>query len=142
MQRSFKLTQPRKWPKPKNHRVDCYCCTAAFHAGKHQTKTEEFPTQEQDEGECSSNVHRDPEPAEAIEEGAEYGCKNFPDKFCFVCGELIKKDDKRYAVAGSENFKKAYEEYFRRKIVDLDKPWVPRFSCAACFTPLVSEYTF
>jgi hypothetical protein len=54
---------------------------------------------------------------------------NHPDTFCFMCGELTFKSQRR-------NFtpliKKCDELYFGCKVGDQDKYWAPHICCVTC----------
>ncbi|UYV65551.1 hypothetical protein LAZ67_3004671 [Cordylochernes scorpioides] len=56
-------------------------------------------------------------------------CINIPDIFCYICGELTFKVQRR-------NFtpliKKCYELYFGVKVGDQDKTWAPHHCCVIC----------
>jgi hypothetical protein len=56
-------------------------------------------------------------------------CLNHPDIFCYVCGELTFKSQRR-------NFtpliKKCYELYFGCKVSDQDNYWAPHICCVTC----------
>lgn len=56
-------------------------------------------------------------------------CLNHPDTFCYVCGELTFKLQRR-------NFtpliKKCYQLYFGCKVGDQDKSWAPHICCVTC----------
>lgn len=60
-------------------------------------------------------------------------CANSPNRFCYVCGELTFKSQKR-------NFtvlvRKAYELYFGVKVINQDKAWAPHICCKTCLTLL------
>lgn len=138
--RPFKLPEPRKWLRPTDHSVDCFFCLADVHRGRSKafTKSSISTTASHEEGECSYISHS--EPIEDEIDGSVQECKHSSDDFCFVCGLWIKGVKKRYAVGSSAIFQQAYKEYFKKCVVDLDKPWVPRFSCCSCYNTLTCKY--
>jgi hypothetical protein len=56
-------------------------------------------------------------------------CVNHPDNFCFVCGDLTFKDQRRSL---TPLFKKYYELYFGCKVGDQDKNRAPHICCSIC----------
>ena len=56
-------------------------------------------------------------------------CLNHPDTFCYVCGEMTYKSQRR-------NFtpliKKWYELHFGRTVSDQDKSWAPNICHVTC----------
>ena len=56
-------------------------------------------------------------------------CVNHPDNFCYVCGDLTFKDQRRSL---TPLVKKCYELYFRCKVGDQDKNWAPHICCSTC----------
>lgn len=56
-------------------------------------------------------------------------CKNSPDIFCYVCGDLTTSKQQRNI---TEFIKKAYHAYFGYKLGDQDKPWAPHKVCLQC----------
>lgn len=56
-------------------------------------------------------------------------CKNSPNAFCYICGEVTFKDQRKPL---SQLIQKAYELYFGCKIGDQDKIWAPKFCCTSC----------
>ncbi len=56
-------------------------------------------------------------------------CINDPDKFCYVCGEYILKDQRKMI---SDNVIRLYFAYFGIEIHDQDKSWVPHIVCKMC----------
>ena len=62
-------------------------------------------------------------------------CVNHPDRFCYVCGELTFRSQKRKFTT---LVMKAYELYFGIKIGDMDKTWAPHICCKTCLTLLTS----
>ena len=56
-------------------------------------------------------------------------CKNHPDSFCYICGEL-KITDERNSVTGF--IQKAYHAYFRVQLGNQDKPWALYVFCKTC----------
>lgn len=62
-------------------------------------------------------------------------CKLNPDKFCYVCGQIILSKNKRYI---TEAVKRAYFQYFQIPVTNLDKNWVPRVVCENCRSILLN----
>lgn len=62
-------------------------------------------------------------------------CVNHPDSFCYVCGGLTFKSQRRNI---TPLVRKSYELYFGCKIGDQDKSWAPHICCASCVTSLTS----
>ncbi|XP_076799763.1 uncharacterized protein LOC143444861 [Clavelina lepadiformis] len=60
-------------------------------------------------------------------------CRNDPDKFCYICGEYIFKDQRK---AITDFVRKVYLSYFKVKLGDQDKPWAPHIVCKACVESL------
>lgn len=60
---------------------------------------------------------------------SEFKCKNSPDSFCFVCGELCTKSQRRPI---SDNIQIWYAEYFGLDIANQNESWVPHFCCKSC----------
>ena len=60
-------------------------------------------------------------------------CKNSLDKFCYICGSLTFKKNKRNI---SSHVKRLYELYFGIKVGDQEKPWAPHICCSRCFSYL------
>lgn len=60
-------------------------------------------------------------------------CLNSPDSFCYICGELTLKKNRRSI---TERVKKLYHLYFDCKIGDQDKPWSPHICCINCSSSL------
>ena len=59
--------------------------------------------------------------------------ENHPNNFCYVCGELTLKSQRRNI---TPLIKKAYELYFGRKIGHQENSWAPHVCCASCVTLL------
>ena len=56
-------------------------------------------------------------------------CPNDPDRFCYICGNVILPG----RVAKVTDFvKKVYHAYFGVKLADQDKPFAPHVSCKTC----------
>ena len=56
-------------------------------------------------------------------------CTNHPDRFCYICGNVILSG----RLAKITDFvKKAYRGYFGVKLGDQDKPFAPHVSCKIC----------
>ena len=56
-------------------------------------------------------------------------CVNPPNSFCYVCGELTFKSQRREF---NPLIKKCYQLYFGCKVGDQDKHWAPHFICITC----------
>ena len=56
-------------------------------------------------------------------------CNNDKDSFCYTCGELVFKENRKTI---DEFYKKAYYTYFKIKLGDLDKTWAPHIVCKSC----------
>ena len=56
-------------------------------------------------------------------------CLNSPNSFCYICGELTFKFQKR---SFTPLIKKCYEHYFGCKVGDQDKSWAPHVCCVTC----------
>ena len=54
---------------------------------------------------------------------------NHPDNFCYICGEITFKSQRRHI---TPLIKKCYERYFRYLADDLDKNWTPNICCVSC----------
>lgn len=60
---------------------------------------------------------------------ASRGCVNSPDRFCYICGELLVKRQERKLT----NFvEKVYLAYFGVRVGDQDKAWAPHRVCSSC----------
>ena len=59
--------------------------------------------------------------------------KNYPDCFCYICGEC-KTVDNRKSITNFE--RKAYYAYFGIKLGDQNKPWAPLVVCKTCVEDL------
>ena len=60
-------------------------------------------------------------------------CKNSPDVFCYICGELTFIKYRRNL---TEHVKKLYRAYFGCKAGDQDKNWAPHSCCVRCSSAL------
>ncbi|KAK4880018.1 hypothetical protein RN001_008164 [Aquatica leii] len=60
-------------------------------------------------------------------------CKNHPDSFCYVCGELTLKAQRKPL---SPLVKTAYKLYFDCQVGDQDKTWAPSVFCTTCYSSL------
>ena len=60
-------------------------------------------------------------------------CVNSANNFCYVCGEVTFKSQKRQI---TPLIKRAYHLYFGCKIGDQDKPWSPHITCNTCASSL------
>lgn len=56
-------------------------------------------------------------------------CINDPDNFCYVCGDLTFKEQRRSLTL---LVRKCYELYFGCKVGDQDKNWAPHICCSTC----------
>ncbi|KAL7630757.1 UNVERIFIED_CONTAM: hypothetical protein RMT77_019028 [Armadillidium vulgare] len=56
-------------------------------------------------------------------------CVNNANSFCYACGELTFKSQRRNI---TPMLRKAYELYFEIKIKNQDKPWAPHICCSTC----------
>lgn len=56
-------------------------------------------------------------------------CKNDPDKFCYICGEITFVSQRRNL---TPLIKKLYESYFGFPVRQQDKVWVPHICCVTC----------
>ena len=59
--------------------------------------------------------------------------QNHSDKFCYVCGNCMLV---KYLFNVKDFTKRVYKAYFRIKIRDQDKPWVPHKVCKQCIETL------
>ena len=58
--------------------------------------------------------------------GMDHKCKNNPDRFCYICGNVVLLN----CLAKITDFvKKAYHYYFGVKLGDQDKPFTPHVCC-------------
>ena len=55
-------------------------------------------------------------------------CHNNSDKFCYICGQYIFKDQRK---AITNFVSKACLVYFKVKLGDQGKPWAPHIKCKA-----------
>ena len=60
-------------------------------------------------------------------------CKNAADSFCYICGLLTIKKNRRSI---TPLVKKLYSLYFGCEVGDQDKEWAPHVCCATCFSCL------
>ena len=60
---------------------------------------------------------------------ASRSCKNYPDCFCYICGEY-KTVENRKSITDFK--RKAYYAYFGIKLRGLDKPWAPHIVSKTC----------
>lgn len=60
-------------------------------------------------------------------------CKTSANSFCYVCGELTFKSQRRSI---THNVKKAYYLYFGCKVGEQDKNWAPHVCCVTCYVKL------
>ncbi|KAJ8737977.1 hypothetical protein PYW08_000577 [Mythimna loreyi] len=56
-------------------------------------------------------------------------CHNEPNVFCYICGEYTVK---KYRKPVTDFVKSAYFSYFKLKIVNDYKPWIPQIVCKMC----------
>lgn len=56
-------------------------------------------------------------------------CVNHPDNFCYVCGELTFKSQRR---CFTPLVRKCYQLYFGCSVGDQDKNWAPHYICCTC----------
>ena len=61
------------------------------------------------------------------------GCKNHPDRFCYICGEVTLPDRVNRI---TPFVKKAYFAYFGVKVGDQDKNFAPHICCKTCVESL------
>ncbi|GBM94668.1 hypothetical protein AVEN_219209-1, partial [Araneus ventricosus] len=62
-------------------------------------------------------------------------CKNHPNSFCYVCGELTFKSQRKHL---TPLVKKSYALYFGCIISDQDKSWAPHIACKSCCSNMTS----
>lgn len=60
-------------------------------------------------------------------------CKNHPDSFCYVCGEVTLKTQQKPL---SPLLKTAYKFYFDCQVGEQDKDWAPKVCCTTCYSSL------
>lgn len=60
-------------------------------------------------------------------------CVNNANNFCYVCGEITFKSQKR---TFTQLVRRAYELYFGVKVGDQEKSWAPHICCKTCLTLL------
>ncbi len=56
-------------------------------------------------------------------------CKNHPNRFCYICGQVIFKDHESNI---TDFVKQSYYDYFKIKLGDQDKPFAPHVCCKTC----------
>ena len=56
-------------------------------------------------------------------------CKNDPDTFCYICGELTLLKYRRNL---TDKIKRLYYPYFGCAVGDQDKVWSPQYCCLDC----------
>ena len=56
-------------------------------------------------------------------------CKNDPDTFCYIRGELTLLKYRRNL---TDKIKRLYYAYFGCAVGDLDKVWSPHYCCLDC----------
>ena len=61
-------------------------------------------------------------------------CINDPDKFCYICGNITFKTQRRNL---TPLVTKLYEQYFGFAIGQQDKAWVPHICCVTCVGHLI-----
>ena len=62
-------------------------------------------------------------------------CVNSSDAFCYICGEVAFKSQRR---SFTRLIKKCYAHYFGCKVGDQDKSGAPHFCCVTCATLLAA----
>ena len=60
-------------------------------------------------------------------------CKNKPDAFCCICGEVTLSKYRRNL---SNKIKSLYYAYYGCAVGDQDKDWAPHFCCLDCSNKL------
>lgn len=55
----------------------------------------------------------------------EIVCKNEPNRFCYICGEVVFESNRRVINAATCL---AYKNYFGFSIANQDRQWVPKVS--------------
>ncbi|GBL75061.1 hypothetical protein AVEN_243844-1 [Araneus ventricosus] len=60
-------------------------------------------------------------------------CKNHPDSFCYVCGDLTLKAQRKPL---SPLLKTAFQFHFDCQVGDQDKDWAPKFCCTTRYNTL------
>ncbi|GBM77926.1 hypothetical protein AVEN_89589-1 [Araneus ventricosus] len=60
-------------------------------------------------------------------------CKNNPDSFCYVCGDLTLKAQRKLL---SPLLQTAYHFYFDCQVGDQGKEWPPKLCCTTCYSSL------
>lgn len=56
-------------------------------------------------------------------------CKNDPDRFCYICGQITLPNRKSKITSF---VKKMYQAYFGIKLGDQDKSFAPHICCKTC----------
>ncbi|GBO11937.1 hypothetical protein AVEN_216933-1 [Araneus ventricosus] len=62
-------------------------------------------------------------------------CKNHPNSFCYVCGQLTFKKQRKHLTPLVKNF---YALYFGFSNGDQDKSWAPHIACKSCCSNMTS----
>ena len=60
-------------------------------------------------------------------------CVNDPDVFCYICGKCTLENNRKLI---TDFVKQAYLAYFKVKLGDQDKSWVPHIVCKTCIEHL------
>lgn len=56
-------------------------------------------------------------------------CKNHPDKFCYICGQVVFRIHQRKL---TDLLKETYELYFGIRLLHQDQPFAPHICCVTC----------
>lgn len=64
------------------------------------------------------------------------GCVNSPNKFCYVCGKLVSKQQLKPI---TDSVKERYFELFGTSIKHQAKPWAPNQTCTTCIAMLYGK---
>ena len=64
-------------------------------------------------------------------------CKTYPNRFCYICGELTFAKEKR---STTSHIKKMYKAYFDCHLGDQDRSWAPHVCCLTCEKTLSAWY--
>ena len=59
----------------------------------------------------------------------DYKCKNNPDRFCYICGNMVLP---YHQEKNTDLVKKAYCDYFGIKLGYQDKPFTPHICSKTC----------
>lgn len=59
---------------------------------------------------------------------------NDPDKFCFICGQVILKSQRKGVTPLLQT---AYRSYFSAELPNRNCSWVPQYSCCSCYRALL-----